>query len=321
MRILFITSSRVGDAILTTGLLKYLVDRYSDAKFTIACGPVAQGLFDHVPRLEKVIVLRKGFAMAHWRHLLKSTMIRSWHTVVDMRSSATSWFLPTLYRRIYTRKDKNAHRVDDMRHTLSLDTAPNPHIWLDSTNRTFADSLLIDKGQRPLLVVGPTANWAAKIWPAAYFSELISRLTAEDGCLAGGSVVVVGGPGEETIAAPILNMIPAERRIDLVGPIPFLDVAAVLERASLYVGNDSGLMHLSAAVGAPTLGLFGPTREYNYRPWGALCGFVRTDETHAELSTHPDFRPDPTNSLMLGLSVEKVISASTELLELSKRLD
>ena len=55
MQILFITSSRVGDAILTTGILKYLVDHYKTAKFTIACGPVAKGLFDNVPGLEAII--------------------------------------------------------------------------------------------------------------------------------------------------------------------------------------------------------------------------------------------------------------------------
>ena len=58
MQILFITSSRVGDAILTTGILKYLADRNQTAKFTIACGPVAKGLFDNVPGLEEVITMR-----------------------------------------------------------------------------------------------------------------------------------------------------------------------------------------------------------------------------------------------------------------------
>ena len=66
---------------------------------------------------------------------------------------------------------------------------------------------------------------------------------------------MVGGAGEELIAKPILDAIPSGRRLDLVGAIPFLDVAAVLERATLYIGNDSG-SYLSAAVGAPTLGLF-----------------------------------------------------------------
>ena len=73
MQILFITSSRVGDAILTTGILKYLADRYQTAKFTIACGPVAKGLFDNVPGLEEVITMRKDSLLGHWRRLYFST--------------------------------------------------------------------------------------------------------------------------------------------------------------------------------------------------------------------------------------------------------
>ena len=128
-------------------------------------------------------------------------------------------------------------------------------------------------------------------------------------------VAVVGGPGEESIAKPILDEIPPAQKIDLVGAIPFLDAAAVMEKAALYVGNDSGLMHLSAAVGAPTLGLFGPTCEENYRPWGPRCRYVRTIESYEQLSRHPDFRPDPTNSLMSGLSVETVLKACGNLLD------
>ena len=73
MRILFITSSRIGDAVLTTGLLKHLIDKYPTAKFTIACGPAAQRLFDNVPRLDRVISMRKGPMLAHWRDCLLYT--------------------------------------------------------------------------------------------------------------------------------------------------------------------------------------------------------------------------------------------------------
>ena len=93
MRILFITSSRVGDAVLTTGLLKHLIDKYPTAKFTIACGPAAQRLFDNVPRLDRVISMRKGPLLAHWRKLLGITIRRQWYMVVDMRGSAIAWCL------------------------------------------------------------------------------------------------------------------------------------------------------------------------------------------------------------------------------------
>ena len=314
MQILFITSSRVGDAILTTGILKYLVDNYKTAKFTIACGPVAKGLFDNVPGLEAIITMRKESLLGHWRRLYFSTFLKRWDLVVDLRGSAIAWFLPTKKRVIYKKKNKIIHRIEDMQNIPNGNTPHSPYIWLSKENKKFADDILGERMAQALIIIGPTANWGAKIWEADRFSNLVHLLTSNFCSLQSAMIAVVGGPGEELIAKPILDAIPSERSIDLVGAIPFLDVAAVLERATLYIGNDSGLMHLSAAVGAPTLGLFGPTREANYRPWGPRCAYVRTIESFEQLSRHPDFRPDPTNSLMGGLSVETVFNECGKLL-------
>ena len=314
MQILFITSSRVGDAILTTGILKYLVDHYKTAKFTIACGPVAKGLFDNVPGLEAIITMRKDSLLGHWRRLYFATFLKRWDLVVDLRGSAIAWFLPAKKRVIYKKKNKKIHRIEDMQNIPNGNTPHSPYIWLSKENKKFADDILGERMAQALIIIGPTANWGAKIWEAERFSNLVHLLTSNFRSLQSAMIAVVGGPGEELIAKPILDAIPSRRRLDLVGAIPFLDVAAVLERATLYIGNDSGLMHLSAAVGAPTLGLFGPTREANYRPWGPRCAYVRTIESFEQLSKHPDFRPDPTNSLMGGLSVETVFNECGKLL-------
>jgi heptosyltransferase-3 len=80
--------------------------------------------------------------------------------------------------------------------------------------------------------------------------------------------VVLGGPGpdERAMAAPVLAALP--EAIDLVGSVSLSVAAAVLQRAALFIGNDSGLMHLAAAAGAPTVGLFGPTDAATYGPVG-----------------------------------------------------
>src|SRR5262249_9593448 len=69
VKILFITSNRVGDAVLSSGVLAWLVEKYTDAEFTIACGPYAAGLFRAVPRLERLIVLEKKSWNRHWLEL------------------------------------------------------------------------------------------------------------------------------------------------------------------------------------------------------------------------------------------------------------
>jgi ADP-heptose:LPS heptosyltransferase len=83
---------------------------------------------------------------------------------------------------------------------------------------------------------------------------------------------VLAGPGaeERAMAAPLLASLPGA--IDLAGRLTLPEAAACLARAALYVGNDSGLMHLAAAAGAPTLGLFGPTPVAEYAPVGRRAG-------------------------------------------------
>ena len=69
MRILFVTSTRIGDAVLSTGLLDHLLRAYPEARFTIACGPVAEDVFARMPRREETIVLAKRSLSLHWLEL------------------------------------------------------------------------------------------------------------------------------------------------------------------------------------------------------------------------------------------------------------
>jgi heptosyltransferase-3 len=66
MHILFVTATRIGDAVLSTGLLSYLIDRHPAARLTIAAGPVAAPLFEAVPQLERLEVIEKLRWSAHW---------------------------------------------------------------------------------------------------------------------------------------------------------------------------------------------------------------------------------------------------------------
>ena len=93
-----------------------------------------------------------------------------------------------------------------------------------------------------------------------------------------------------------------------------MEAAAALERASLFVGNDSGPMHLAAAAGAPTLGLFGPSRDEVYAPWGDAAAVVRTPESCDALRARPDYDRRAGGSLMGSLEVDAVAEAAEALL-------
>ena len=81
-----------------------------------------------------------------------------------------------------------------------------------------------------------------------------------------------------------------QRLIDLVGRIDLLTAAAALRRCALFIGNDTGLMHIAAAAGTPTLGLFGPSPIEQYAPWGSRTAVVRTAQP-PETMFGPGLRP------------------------------
>jgi ADP-heptose:LPS heptosyltransferase len=313
MRILFVTSNRIGDAVLSTGLLSNLVDRYPGARITVACGAVAAPLFRSVPGLEHLHVLVKQRHARHWLGLWRAAIGVRWDLVVDLRASALAWTLWARQRKVFQPSHAPVHRVRQLATLFGLDAAPPaPRLWLSEAQRAEAATLLPDGG--PILAIGPTANFGGKEWPAGHFVELIAHLTSADGPLAGARVALFGGPGEREAAAPVIAAIPAERLIDLVGTADLMVAAACIARARLYVGNDSGLMHVAAAVGVPTLGLFGPSREVLYAPWGPQCAHVRGPRSCEEIQSSPLYDYRKKTSHMGDLDVAVVEAAALALL-------
>jgi heptosyltransferase III len=262
MRILFVTSTRVGDAILSTGLLDVLIRRHPGCRVTVACGPAAAGVFARMPNLERLIEVEKRSYGRHWLALWASVAATRWDLVVDLRASALAWLVPTRARAVMRKRE--GHKTAQLAAVLGLDPPPLPVAWTAPEDRARAAALLPTGA--PVLALGPTANWSGKVWPAERFVALANALLA--GPLTGAKVAVLAGPGEaeRAMAAPVLAAFPDA--IDLVGRLSLPEAAACLTRTALYVGNDSGLMHLAAAAGAPTLGLFGPTPAAEYAPAG-----------------------------------------------------
>lgn len=263
MRILFITSTRLGDAVLSTGLLDTLLTRYPQARFTIACGPVAASLFDAMPRRERTIVMVKRRYDLHWLSLWRACVFTKWDICVDLRGSGVSLFLAVGRRFIMRGGRRQGARIAHLGGVLGLSPAPLPVVWTAQADRELARATLPDGVA--WLALAPTANWAGKVWPAERFVALFGLLRQRWPDLR---PVVLYGPGvvEREMALPVLSALPDA--VDGGGRFALPHVAALLARCRGFVGNDSGLMHLSAATGIPTLGVFGPSRMSEYGPAG-----------------------------------------------------
>lgn len=313
MRILFITATRVGDAVLSTGVLNHLLSIHPDAKVTIACGPAAAGLFEAVPGLERVILLEKKKYSLHWLKLWATCALRLWDVVVDFRNAPLSYLIPSRKAWHLGQKNRTGHQVVRMAAALGLqDAPPSPRLWTTEIHKARALEVL--KGEGPLLALGPVANWRPKTWAADRFLELVNRLTGEKGILPNARVAVFGTDVERKQAETLISALPIERTLDLMGKLSLLEIQACLEQADMFIGNDSGLMHMAAAAGTPTLGLFGPSREQHYAPWGELTMAVRGDlEYHDLFPEDYDYRNADEHDLMAGLTVDKVYEATDRL--------
>ncbi len=312
--ILFVAGNRLGDAVLASSVLARLIEERPRARVTIACGPLPAPLFVDVPHLERIVVMRRQKMGKHWLGLWSAVAGRCWDTVADLRGSILVWTLPCVRRRWTSHPDdtQRVHRIQELARQFKLDPLPTPTLWITPERASRVAAQLGDGP--PILAVAPAANWGGKQWPADRFAETVRRLTGPGGKMDGARVLVSAAPNERDAARPVLDAIPAERCLDWVGAADLLDIAAAFARCRLFIGNDSGLMHLAAAAGAPTLGLFGPSQEWRYGPWGTKTAIVRTTESFEELTTHPEFRFASHATQMGSLTVDAVVAAAETLL-------
>ncbi len=306
MKVLFITSTRLGDAVLSTGLLNHIVTQYPDAQVTVACGPLPQTIFEGFPGVVQIIALKKQKRHGHWIELWKQVTGTKWDMVVDLRNSAVSRLLRSKKRYNFgSHIDKSKHKVEQAAEIMELDTVPAPQLYFTQEQKKFARELIPDG--TPVIGVGPSANWIGKTWEPEKFIEVMQWLTGDGGMFPHARVAVFAAPGEEAQAQPVLMSIAEDKRIDGIAKGNPGEVAAALSLCDFYIGNDSGLMHAAAASHVPTVGVFGPSYPNLYAPWGDHTAYARTPETFDQLIDFEGYAPEILDrTLMTSLSVEAV---------------
>ena len=297
MRILFIASSRIGDAVISSGILEHLRLTYPQARLTVAVGVVAQDVFAHLPNMERLIVFDKERLDFHWPRLWLKLVGKVWDIVVDIRGSGLPYFLVARRRKSIRGGRRPGRRYEQLGAAMGLNPAPLPVAWTNADDAALAARLLPPDGK--LIGLGPTSADPVKIWPPERFAAAFQTLAS--GSLAGAQAVIFAGPGavERARADDVLALLPGA--IDLTGKLTLPEVAACMRHLDLFIGNDSGLMHLAGAAGAPTLGLFGRSHASQYAPAGL--------HTAVAIAAGP-----AGQAPMDQLSVQAVVDAAIQLL-------
>jgi heptosyltransferase I len=161
-----------------------------------------------------------------------------------------------------------------------LPVVPDSEAWAEQCLRAHG----LTDGQR-IVAVLPASRRPTKLWPPAHFRRLVERL----GQTAALRILVLGGPAETALLESIgrgLDGSPisiADRSIS--------DLVALLRRVTVAVGNDTGPVHIAAALGVPTIGLYGPTRSERNGPYGARARALQSPTGRmADISVDDVFR-------------------------------
>src|SRR5262249_36374138 len=170
MKILFVTATRIGDAVMTTGLLSHLIDRYPGAALTVAAGPAAAPLFEALPGIERLIVVAKRRYAGHWLGLYRAVALKRWDLVVDLRGSILAYLLRAGERRVMAKGDPGEHRVRQLARLFDLDPPPRPTLWTLPQHEARAEALLPPGA--PLLAVGTGEHTARETGGGALVCHL-----------------------------------------------------------------------------------------------------------------------------------------------------
>jgi heptosyltransferase-3 len=286
-RVLLIVTRRIGDVLLSTPLLRSLRQAYPQATIDVMVYRGVGAILHGNPDIDALVEVSERPGRTEYLDLLRRIRRR-----YDLAVSVQAGDRPYLYAMLAARTrvclmpdlktrslwkrwvvqgwalldDINTHTVDQ---NLALATVlgiepvrelvpPRPDAPLDLPGLLGFDPLVQD-----MVVVHPSPRWPYKQWTREGWERLI------DGLLERGfRVVVTGGPdAEERVFCADLAARDPCRISDIAAQLPFAAVAEVLRHAAAFVGPDTALTHLAAAVGIPTLALFGPSNPVKWGPW------------------------------------------------------
>jgi heptosyltransferase-2 len=330
--ILLIPYMWIGDFVRCHSVVKVLNELYPERPVDVLATTLCAPLADYMPGIRQAIVwdLPRGrLALAEQSALAARLKREGYGNALVMPRTWKSALAPFLAgipgrtgffgeARFFLLNDvrwgeRRLPRMVDRCAMLALPSgADQPPSWPlpeltvpAASHAAWRQSRGLDSDARPIVALAPGAVGPSKRWSAGAYAALTRRLLAD-----GASVWVLGGPAEKALAGEIIGDTAAR---DLTGP-DLRDAILALASATAAISNDSGLLHVAAALGTPTVGIFGPTSPWHWAPLNPLAATVETAST---LECRPCHKPVCRlghHNCMREIGVDQVFAAAVDAL-------
>ncbi|MBN3039328.1 MAG: glycosyltransferase family 9 protein [Candidatus Omnitrophica bacterium] len=279
-KILVTRTDRIGDVLLSTPVIKSLRMRFPQSHITMLVRPYTRDIVIGNPYLSEVLIYDKyGKESSLWRSLLFALGLRKKKFDVALMLHPTNRvhlmaFIAGIKRRIGFNKklgflltEKIEHKKQEgkkheLEYTLDLlrvfgKGAEDCSLFMPirEDSEIYIEDLLSSKGWRKnekIIAIHPSASCPSKVWPTERFANIAKKIALEFKV----KIAVVSGPDDVDIGRRLIKLsdIPF---MDLAGKTTVSQLASLFRRCSLFISNDSGPIHIAAAVGTPVISIFG----------------------------------------------------------------
>ena len=247
-----------------------------------------------MPSLKEVLVVNKKRFGLHWIDIIKFTIFKKWDLVIDLRSSAISYLLFAKRKKIF-KGNNNFHKMIQFQKFLNTDEKLSPKIWYSFKDRS--KNLEKIKKFKPLIAIAPYSNWFKKDWSIRNYKTLLENKLFKN------YTIVLAGINKDIKNKKEFNDFLNSPNLNIINlfDLSLREMVPIFEVCDLFIGSDSGLMHLSASSNCKTFALFGPTNDLVYGPWGDHK-VIKSDNNEQDYGLEK-------------LSVEKVLDCIRDYLE------
>ena len=315
-KILVFSFSFIGDAVLSTAVIQPLRARFQDSHITFLVGPRAFDLFATEPNIDVTLVYDNRGEHTGWKgrlHLIKTLRLEKFDLVVNLRDSLTARCIGAEHWGM-RRGNSNRHAVTRylealQRHSVDI-TDAHPYLQLTEAENTDARRFLIEAGQtseRLLIGIHPGGNWEYKLWDAKNYAQVANALAEK----LNAAILLFAGPNERELQAQVANLM--ESPPILVKTDNLRQLAALISMCDVYIGNDTGPMHIAAAVGTPVVALFGSTNHHRSGPYGDKHSIIQSGLDLGCNPCHPGRNPGGCGAgsceVIAGITTDQVLKA------------